>query len=319
MQKKIRFISVLLSFLLLFSCASEKPMDKVLIVDFAGDEAREKITISDKALPDYGPSPETQADVNNAGDAKQSGQTVVALDLLPALYNSIAYVSTFSELEKAGVDVSIISASGFSSIIAALYAKHGAANMVEWKTFKLYQSLGSIKPFTEEWKEIIADFLKVEFGNQRLSQLKKLLLIPANDKNKVVLGSDRNLIQAIMESLDLSGKNSILLGSDFNYLPRLKEYGADYFYRLSFLPERINLKHADGFTFGIYSRLAGRSAQVKGQKNTYIFNQALSGDIDSFNNLSDTIYQTRDENRSFAAAVADEISDIEEISGKNVE
>lgn len=296
------------------SCAMKKTSSaggensNAQVVDAFADSRPEKIVIRDsESFSEYGPSPQSDfagkpfPDETSA-DEKEKGERspLVALDLYPALYNSLGYVSTFAALEKNGIDVNIVSASGFSSVIAALYAKHGSAGMVEWKSFELYQLLGDKQPFQEEWRRTLRRFLEKEFGKKKLSQLKKLMVVPRREGENTALETNRETVEAIMESVNLSGNASVLVQGNFDYLPALKNFGADVVRRISFLPSKILLKHPDGFVFGVYSKLAGRALSPEESKVEFVFGQAVAGEIDSFNNLSDIINQTREENETFA-------------------
>lgn len=303
-------LSLTLSFCLMHSCATKERREEVLVVDLENGDRGEAIKITDEAHIGYGPAPEGAVESNENETTRAS---IVALDLFPALYNSLGYVSTFSELEKANVRAHIISSSGFSSIIAALYAKHGVSNMVEWKTFELYQLLGSQMPFSERWKKTISEFLDEEFGDEKLNQLGRLLVIPKYINGKVVFNGNQKVSTAIMESIDLSGGASMLTSGAFGYLSGLRSYGADHVMRISFLPKRITLKHPDGFVFGVYSRLVGKALQ-QGDSEVFVFDDALKGDLDAFQNLSDMIHQTEDENAFFAREAK---ALLEESSGKN--
>ena len=303
-------------FFALASCATDKGKKDLVVVDFAEGEEKQAITITNRVNTDYGPSPEEG--VTSDQDEAQK-PLVIALDLYPALYNSLGYVATFARLESAKVHVNIISSTGFSSVIAALYAKYENANMVEWKTFELYQILGAKKPFSEDWKSEIREFLVKEFGDAKLSQLKKLLIIPKPSGKKVIFDTNEEVVKAVMRSLDLGGSGSLLAGGSHDYLPALAQYGADQVWRISFLPRTIRLKHPDGYVFGIYSRLAGKSWKMKKQRGVFVYDEALLDEIDTFNNLSDAVYQTKDENEDFVENISQLLNPVSENSDRSTQ
>lgn len=298
-------ITRLLVLLLIAACAHKESDNSLTTVDFNDDSEKRSIEISKKDNTDYGPvAPESVV----AEQSKDISNIVVAVDLYPALYNSLGYVSTFAELERNKINVSIISSSGFSSVIAALYAKYSASNMVEWKAFELYQVLGDKKPFDDDWKRDLQRFLKKEFGDKKLSQLSKVLVIPQMIRGKPIANLNRMVVTALMDAVNLDDKRNPMTSSNQNYLGMLKSFGADKIFRISFLPEKISLKHADGFIFGVYSKLASISSRG------FFYKEALEGDIDAFTNLSDSVYQTKDENEQFASEI---LSILEANTGKN--
>ncbi|MEX0799462.1 MAG: hypothetical protein WD025_08450 [Bacteriovoracaceae bacterium] len=294
----------LILILVLSACAQERPKKDFYTVELEGSDSRSQLIITDQMNADYGPSPRRESKNESTADSiAMENKKVLALDLYPALYHSLGYVSIFIELEKQGVKLDIVSSTGFTSIVAALYAKYGSANMLEWKTFELYQLLGSKKPFSDDWRQEIEDFLKKEFGTLKLNQLKKLFILPSLVEGRIHVDTDRKVISALMEAIDLSEKTNMLLGNNYDYLGQLKKYGADQVYRVSFLPGKIELKRPNGYVFGIYSRLQGASKNFSESPNIYLYKDALKGSLDVFHNLSDALDQTRDESAEFTKVV----------------
>ena len=240
------------------------------VVDWSGNDFKETIVIKNRPEGDYGPLPEMEPS-SEEGEKALPKEPVVAIDLYPALYNSLGYVSTFVELENSGVNVSIVSSSGFSAVIAALYAKHGASNMVEWKTFELYQLLGDSAPFQSEWNNIIKEFLREEFGDSKLSQLKKLLVVPRLEEGKTVLDTNQKVVNAILESLNFSGNtSSILVGGDFDYLGALRKYGADEVMRVSFLLGRYPLSAQTALFLASIQNWRGKNQKAPQPMNLFL-------------------------------------------------
>lgn len=309
MSLKNLFLIFLVSSLAL-SCAhkTSRKDEGLSVVDFKQDGPEEDITISEKVSTDYGPAPVGDGQESAVEANSDEQQQVIALDLYPSLYNSLGFISLFSELEHENIKVSIITSQGFSAVFGALYSKYESASMLEWKSFALYQALGDSDPFSEDWSERLKEFLTEEFGDQKIGQLKKLFFIPKQVGNKFIFKSDQKVVDALMAAVDLRGKSNALTSANLNYLGKLRDYGADLVYRVSFLPERITLKSPNGFVFGLYSKLGGKA------KGEYIFSKALKGDIDAFKNLSDSVYQTKETSKKFAQELREE---LDKDSGKN--
>lgn len=192
-------------------------------------------------------------------ESEESGLKVLALDLYPALYKSIGYVSFLKEIDEKEIDVQIFSASGFSAIVAALYIKYENANRVEWKIFSLIRLLKGEKVYSSGWKKIISNFLHDEFGDMKLVELNKLLIIPQAKNNRVSFNFHLTVKRAVLNSLNLKSRNSnsILLSHNFKYEQAIKKLGADIIFRVSALVKRPLFKQGDDFIFGVYSKLAG--------------------------------------------------------------
>ena len=152
---------ILLAFLF-SACAHIRPLERPSggVVELEEPKSQEIVIITENANLDYGPPSVAGSKSEDGDESEVTAEPVVAIDLFPALYHSLGYVSTFQELEKQKLKAHIISSSGFTSIIAALYAKYGASNMVEWKTFELYHKLGTTKVYSEKWSVLIEEYLK---------------------------------------------------------------------------------------------------------------------------------------------------------------
>ncbi|MCO4755899.1 MAG: hypothetical protein KC478_15570 [Bacteriovoracaceae bacterium] len=295
--------------LFLSACAHIEPLERPAeLVELDDLKGQEVVIITEDANLDYGP-PTTGVESDEAPE-QVAAEPILALDLFPALYHSLGYVSTFQELEKRKLKAHIISSSGFTSIIAALYAKYGASNMVEWKTFELYQKLGKTKVYSENWRSKINEFLLKEFGSTRLNELEKVLVIPSAIDGGVKLDPRKKIVDAIMDAIDLSERSNLLASNRYNYLSSLKQYGADIVFRISFLPDNINFNRPDGYIFGIYSRLRGSLVA-----NDYTFNfSSESENLDSIKNMSDLLSRVKENNEKFAAHAEDV---VKEATGNN--
>ncbi len=311
LYRAVRPFTLCLALFLSFSCAhqkSESHGEVLNVVDFSQDAQSEDITISEKASTDYGPAP-LSGETDDAPSEEGTAQSqVIALDLYPSLYNSLGFISLFSELEREKIKVSIITSQGFSAVFGALYAKYETANLVEWKAFALYQALGESRPFSEEWSEKYEDFLTEEFGDERTGRLKKLFFVPKQVEGKTVFNSNERIVDALMSAIDLKSESNALLAGRLDYLSKINRFGADQVYRVSFLPKRISLKRPDGFIYGVYSKLSGRA------RGPYIFSDAIKGNIDAFQNLSDSVYLSREDSELFAKKIK---QTLEKDSGKN--
>lgn len=234
----------------------------------------------------YGPSAENTPVLSSTPIEKQA---IVALDLSPALYQSFSYLKMFSDLEKKKININIIISSGFSAIIAALYAKYKSANRLDWSGYALIRKLEKEKKvFSSSWLKTIELFLKEEFKETGLEQLKVLIAIPTFDeeKNEIILKHTGSIVEAIMDSLRFQrSRESFLLNPSKSYFGKEKLFGADKVFRVTSFPKKFKLRTPSGFVLGVYSKLAGF---IHYQTNSYM---DLSSEkflyLDEIPNISD--------------------------------
>ncbi len=295
-------VSLLAAILLLWGCShiGEPEKNSLSVVDFEDMGPRKVVQIENKKSIDYGPP--LEGDEGLEGE-DSNNRPVLALDLLPSLYFSIGYVSTIKELEKKNIRVDIVSSFGFSSVVAALYAKYGTANMVEWKMFELFQKLGDKKPFSTEWRNILNSFTEKEFKELKLNQLQKVLIIPHIKSGEIRLDLSEKVSDAISKAVNLSNKSSLMTFNRYDYSKKLASYGADHIYRISLLPEKISFKRPDGFLFGVFSRIKSST-----HEDTFSANLKSSDYMDALENISDYLNLVKTPNEAFAKMVFETVS-----------
>jgi len=294
--------------ILALSCATRKSIDQgnnSQIVNIDDLYNVDRVQIEKTNSVDYGPVLQQVGEETNTNKEKSESEKkykLFSIDLYPALYKSFGYISLFKSLEREGLKPAVISSFGFSSIVGALHAKYLKSNVVEWKAFELYQSLSSEKPYSKDWLEKIERFLKKEFKQTRLSQLKVLLVIPSIYKKAFKISPNQKVVDAILSSLDIesSQSSSAMLKSTNQYFLSLHKFGVEQTYRVSLLPDAINFKQPNGYLLATYSRLSGITVE---NENTYIKSYESKTYIDSILNLSDEINQAQ----SFSSDIVEKI------------
>lgn len=277
---------ILFLFILGCSTVSEKAKKNDEIVDINDLYKKKDIEISEKVPVNYGPAVIASDEVKTA---EKKEKKLFSIDFYPALYKSFGYISVFKELELKELRPALVSSFGFSSIVVALYSKNLKANIVEWKTYSLYQKLKDLKPYSSNWMDEIKTFLEKEFGDTKLSQLKILMLVPTFKKSGVYFSPTKLVRKAIYKSIDLKKSSTLLVNGDKNYLKKFSKYGVEEAFRVSLLPNVINLKHKHNNLLEIYRNL---NTFNKSSENNIIQDYKKETLIDSIFNLSDEINQT---------------------------
>lgn len=244
----MKFLCILLIFV---SCQSRKIKNEISTIPIDTVE-NNRIHITKESA--YGPSP-----LDNKYIEGLSGEEtkVFALRLIPQLYNSYLYIPYLKKLKKAGQDVHVISGYGFTSVIASLYANSVNLNEFEWKVFRLYKKLEKEEAFSRSWQNIIKESLEKEFKNKKPYELKRLLLIPFKEGNKVVYKIDRPVKELVMKSLTDRTKENYFI-SPTNIHKAFKEASScDYCIGLAVIPKMLKFKREAGDKLQIYSKILG--------------------------------------------------------------
>lgn len=281
----IKFILVFI----LFSCASVKNKpNKNEIVDISDLNKRTQVSIDKEASIEYGPTVKIK-DLRDSKDSEDSEKKILySLVLRPSLYKSFGYISYFKSIEENGNRPIVISSYGFSAIVTALYAKYLKPNLVEWKSFDLYQRLKKYDVYSNSWKSEIEDFLIKEFKDDKLSQLKILLIIPKYQNRKIIIDPTEEVYKAILNTLDINQSNStsLLVSSEKNFEKEFKNFGVEKNMIISNLPKEFILKKPNDFLFTIYNT----KLKTENYKKTFYL-ESINKKIDKIINISDEINQ----------------------------
>lgn len=289
-------IKLLLVFVFIACAQTSKNNTDSNVVDINDITSSPKVDIDKTASVEYGPSIGEEIKPEKLKNESTPKAKLYSLVLQPSLYKSFGYIAVFKKIEELDKRPIVLSSMGFSAIICALYAKHLKPNLVEWKAYELYQSIKEYPPYSAKWKKIVKEFLDKEFKNQKLSQLKILLLIPKSINDNAILSPTDKVTKAIMESLNISGKNSksYMLKTSRSYLDKFKNYGSENTIYISNLPEVIKTKKSNKLIEQIYKNFAVRQDSIitlEGS-NSNLF-------IDSIANISDEINQVTDSSNKF--------------------
>ena len=140
----MKYILQFLIFFIVTSCALDERRNTTDFdtVNISKEFHSPKVETGFEGEDVYGPSAENTSDFSETPNEKQA---IIALDLSPALYQSFSYLKIFSDLEKKKININIIISSGFSAIIAALYAKYKSANRLDWSAYALIRKLENEK------------------------------------------------------------------------------------------------------------------------------------------------------------------------------
>lgn len=304
---------LILALFLISGCAGIKPVSNSIESVNIENDFHSPVLNTEKIENDvYGPMANSSSPITV--EKNNSQRYILALDLSPALYQALAYAKLFTNLERKNIKVNIITSSGFSAIIAVIYAKYQSSSRLDWKLYALMRELGDGNiVFTSSWYRKIENFLKNEFNETRLEELKTLVAIPIFENGKYRLVHSGNIVSVLMESIKLQdSKNSFLLTPSPEYFGLEKEFGTDGIFRITAMPRRIRLKTISGFVLGVYSKLAGF---IHYQTNEFqVLQEEENIFIDNNPNISDLMSSVSESSKK----ISEEISvSIEEWTNKN--
>ena len=186
---------------------------------------------------------------------------VIGMILSPGLYKSISYIPMLACLEEIGAEVHYVSGSGFSSIVASLYAYGFTPEQIEWKLYKLVGELSEYEVYSSEWKELLNEFIDKEFKQKKIENSKKALALNSysfENKNNETLfrGEINSILKANISYQDQNGNLNPLFGSPYDVIKNLKTR-VDYIIYVDSLGKELKLNSTNNYIFGLYSKAVG--------------------------------------------------------------
>lgn len=278
------------------------------------DKERIKIPdIKDKEIfksGGFGPSPIQQKVVQRAVSKKNP---VVALILGPGINRSIAHISFLKAVNEKNIPIHVISGSGVSAIVAALYASGMTPSKMEWVFYKLFNQVRDIKPYSYKWLNVIKIFLRKEFGSMMLQDLKLSFVLPIyNKKREKVLYLKRGyLANSLYLNLLLCNSSKFEQSSSFvkevyNGL-FFSKYGADIIIGVGVLDSTIALKFGNDHLTGVFGSVIGRS--VFEIKSLDLFFELPTREmfLDTLDNMPAVLQKSLESGREFSEEIQGEI------------
>lgn len=274
---------LLLTFILC-SCQNRTIKNDLSTINFQNDN-KVKINIEKDPLNSYAEK------IERKDEKTKVKKRIIAVKLMPALYNSFLYVQLIKKLNKENMDITVIESNGFTSVIAALYANSETVSEFEWKIFKLYKALEGLKTFYGKWQTAVIEFVKKEFQNKKLYQLNKLLLIPRIAKNKAIYNHDLKVSEAISLELQDKTRKTFYINPVFDFSSMKQVSHCDYCFNLSVNSKNIKLLNYSSDQLGAFSKITG--LVFKNKEKIFILDQVVS-EMDKLNGL-EIFYNQYDE------------------------
>jgi len=131
------------------------------------NEAEEKMSSAVVEKPEDHHAAVDQEMISNKQHVKYS------LSLLGNTYEAFTFISLLKQIEIKGLKISGLSGRGMGTLVAALYAKYGRSNMVEWILFKYVDRFFPFrKEYEKDYKETLLRLVDREFKNKKTSSFK---------------------------------------------------------------------------------------------------------------------------------------------------
>lgn len=255
-------IVLLISLFLFTSCSTKKSYNYSSVYEGVSlsnvDEKEIPLIEPSGQRQSYGPVIKEDTSYTNSNFKK-----VKALFLYPAAMPSITYLQFVDNLQKYKLEPTIYSGAGLGAVIAAFLAKGLTTDHIEWKLFSLLEELKGIDYYSSSWRDLVYQFLKKEFKNDKVENLKKALILPIYDKklNKVRYVSRGDLYTILIINLEIDNRSSKLFQSplingdlDIN---ELKNNGVDRVAVINSLGSELNFHKTNHYLIGLYGKLIG--------------------------------------------------------------
>lgn len=239
---------------------------------------------------------------------------VLAVHLAPAAYRSSAFLSFFRLIEKRKININVISAEGFSTIVAALYAKYQKVNRVEWKLYELYGVLKDEDYLSKNWLNNLETFLDKEFNEVKMNQLSTLIAFPFLIENQLVFRSDQIIKNAIIASLkfDSDQSQSSMLQNTVYFLDQVSNLcRPDLFFNIAVNSKTTKFTVVNKEFKEIYAR---KFLNLRKNGDQFLFLDSIDVELDKINKIS----ELEKKSKTSAIAIVDKIErDIQAWKKKN--
>jgi len=219
---------------------------------------------------------------------KSSRMPTVAVVLGPGLYLGFGHIGILKTLKKYHIPVHMLSAVGFSSIIAAYYATSENLSSAEWDVFKFIQEDDNFWAQDENWKRAIKDRFLKRFLEVNIQDLSLPLILPIFSKKsgKMVYESRGKIAPLLETSIFTSNlqKNTEFESALFHQIfneTELIQKGADIVLFFDVLVHDLALRVNNGFIVGIYSSVIGKIQSERSRLQYYFPVDCGNFEIDS--------------------------------------
>ncbi len=298
-------MKLLILILIFIGCStSHKPKD--LSINSVQKESSNKISIMD--IED--------SSIQEEEVKEKKEKPKISLIVHSSLYHSISLLFVLKQLDEKQIKLSSLSCSGFSTLICALYAKEEKLNFVEWKLFDLLKKLQSKKVYSNEWNELLRDFLVKEFKNTKFSDLKLKLFIPSQYAGKILVNQS-TLVKELIASVNIESKHNYLLNPlEFKF--KLRELGEKNFSSILLLPEQVSFQSVESYKYGLMTSYLGRILKNKVTSELNVIYGKGKFALDAVKALS--FYETtyNDEIKKYIDKLMLEISELEKEQQENI-
>jgi hypothetical protein len=270
-------------FVFLVSCAHDARDDMRQIPQTVSiNQNKNRVELDTSAIENdlYGPEASTSS-TKNQNIQTEFKTPVIALDLSPSLYGAFNYIALLSSLEKQTIPIHVINTTGFTAVIACLYAKYKNANKVEWKIFTLVNTLKDVAPYSAKWYDLIEKYLNQEFHNQKVEEFDIVISISQGKNNSIITRG--KITEVLMQSVKIEHSKSFIKMPHFDYLEEVKKLGVDIVIELNALPRQLKFKRPNDYLLGIYARL---NSAYYSREASIALNSSIEY-IDTIPNLSD--------------------------------
>lgn len=269
-----------------------------MTVDWTKVDQKPIPKIIDQGSSSHGPAP--LGPVTETSKAEENKSLPRALVLGPGGYRSIGHISFLQEIKLKGIKPQVIVGHGLSSVIAAYYAFGFAPDYIEWKFFKLINSLNDLDIFSKPWLKIVKASLLKDFDKKRIEEGSLTLIVPVKNRKtgKVIYLKRGELVSALMANLDhkgmLSKKYEPAFTESFFNRSALEGIGIKQIIAVDLISMGITWVKGSGYLNGIYEKAATVSLKSKGKADIMLSYELEKFAIDNKKSVADLVYRSKE-------------------------
>ncbi len=207
------------------------------------------------------------------GLAGKKNKLVISLHFSPGLYRSVGYIGLIRRMEEKNFKANIISGLGFGAVLAAMYSFGKTPDNMEWFFYSLHQKTKGLSEFSKEWKIELRKLLEKSFGDAKIQNAKKVLLLPLWNQKKMSpkMMTIGKVVEVLMTNFEFEGTLKIISAINKYKVSKkmFSRYGADISYIITSINRKSVGKNLSGFYSGIYSQAFNIQEQVADEMVKY--------------------------------------------------
>lgn len=198
----------------------------------------------------------------HASTEQESAREIIGLVFGPGLNRTIGHIPVIKYFNSRKIPYHVVMGIGMGAVFAAYVALGETHNKIEWDFYRLMSELKGVRPYSQEWMDIVDQKVLLKFKGKVMQELKKVLIIPLYDtkNDELTYFYKGDLYFALKYNLQLVAGSerqkylSPLKGAPLE-LARLKKFNVDRWFGFDVLGDGLSFdKIGDDYLVGVFGK-----------------------------------------------------------------